>query len=112
MIWLTACEASSIEANVARIVRQACGFLVSRAQILVTMASVPSLPQTVRARSSTAGSSTGPNCTIEPSPSTTSSPATWLTVTPYFSVCGPPALVATLPPMVAVPWLDGSGAKW
>ena len=112
MIWLTACEASSIEANVARIVRQACGSFVSRAQILVTIASVPSLPQTMRARSSAAGSSTGPNCTIEPSPSTTSSPATWLTVTPYFSVCGPPALVATLPPMVAVPWLDGSGAKW
>ena len=46
MIWLTACEASSIEANVARIVRQACGVLVSRHQTLVTIASVPSLPQT------------------------------------------------------------------
>ena len=39
-------------------------------------------------------------------------PRTWLTVTPYFSVCGPPELVATLPPMVQAPWLDGSGAKW
>ena len=32
-------------------------------------------------------------------------------MTPYLSVCGPPELVATLPPMVQAPWLDGSGAK-
>ena len=41
---------------------------------------------------------------------TSSTPLMWLTVTPYFSVCGPPELVATLPPIVQAVWLDGSGA--
>ena len=41
---------------------------------------------------------------------TTSTPSTWLTVTPYLSVCGPPEFVATLPPIVQAPWLEGSGA--
>ena len=30
-------------------------------------------------------------------------------VTPYFSVCGPPELLAMLPPMVHACWLDGIG---
>ncbi len=85
---------------------------MSRTQTLVTMASVPSLPTSVPIRSSPAGSAAGPSWTIEPSPKTASSPRTWFRVTPYLSVCGPPALVATLPPMVEAPWLDGSGAKW
>ena len=41
---------------------------------------------------------------------TSVAPLMWLTVTPYLSVCGPPELVATLPPIVQAPWLDGSGA--
>ena len=54
--------------------------------------------------------STPPVSTTEPSGRTSSTPRTWLTVTPYLSVCGPPELVATLPPIVQAPWLDGSGA--
>ena len=45
-----------------------------------------------------------------PSGMTSVAPLMWLTVTPYLSVCGPPELVATLPPIVQAPWLDGSGA--
>ena len=51
-----------------------------------------------------------PSHTISPSGRTTSRPSTWLTVTPYFSVCGPPELLAMLPPMVQACWLEGSGA--
>ena len=51
-----------------------------------------------------------PVWTTVPSGSTSSTPRTWLTVTPYLSVCGPPELVATLPPMVQAVWLEGSGA--
>ena len=47
-----------------------------------------------------------------PSGSTSSSASTWLAVTPYLSVWGPPAFSAMLPPIVAAPWLEGSGAKW
>src|SRR5262249_62280338 len=35
----------------------------------------------------------------------------WLVVMPYLRQCGPPALVATLPPIDETIWLDGSGAK-
>ncbi len=38
--------------------------------------------------------------------------STWLVVTPYLSVCGPPEFSATLPPMVHAFWLEGSGAYW
>ena len=46
----------------------------------------------------------------EPSASTTSSASTWVAVTPDARQCGPPALVATLPPMVHACCDDGSGA--
>ena len=42
--------------------------------------------------------------------SATMSPGVHVDPTPYLSVCGPPELVATLPPMVQAGWLDGSGA--
>src|SRR5436853_2547369 len=35
----------------------------------------------------------------------------WLAVIPYLRQWGPPALVATLPPIEETIWLDGSGAK-
>src|ERR1700757_2108008 len=35
----------------------------------------------------------------------------WLVVIPYFRQWGPPALVATLPPIDETIWLEGSGAK-
>src|SRR5262249_51105131 len=83
-----------------------------RTQILVAMPKVPSDPTITPVRSYPGLSSTGPPVrTTRPSGRTNSSPRTWLTVTPYLSVCGPPELVATLPPMVQAPWLDGSGAK-
>ena len=46
----------------------------------------------------------------EPSASTTSSASTESRVTPYFAQRSPPALVATLPPMVEILKLAGSGA--
>ncbi len=112
MISLIALVASSTVLKIARKVRWSCGSGVRRTQTLVTIASVPSLPTSTPIRSNPAGFSTGPSRRIEPSPSTASRPSTWFTVTPYFRVCGPPALVATLPPMVEATWLDGSGAKW
>ena len=42
--------------------------------------------------------------------STTSSASTWVDVTPDARQCGPPALVATLPPIVHACCDDGSGA--
>ena len=66
MISVTALTASPTVLNVARMVRKSCGFGVRRTQILVTMASVPSLPQSRPARSSEAGSGTGPSCRTSP----------------------------------------------
>ena len=37
-------------------------------------------------------------------------PSMWLEVMPYFRQCAPPELKATLPPMVQIGWLEGSGA--
>ena len=59
------------------------------------MPSVPSPPTIVPTRSGPGESSAGPpSWTISPSAVTISRPSTWFTVTPYLSVCGPPALVA------------------
>ena len=46
-----------------------------------------------------------------PSGRTTSRATMWLAVTPSARQCGPPELFATLPPIVHVCWLLGSGAK-
>ena len=46
-----------------------------------------------------------------PSGSTTSTASTCALVTPYGRQCGPPELLATLPPIEHDCWLDGSGAK-
>ena len=48
--------------------------------------------------------------TARPSASTTSSPSSESRVTPYFTQHSPPALVATLPPIVENSQLAGSGA--
>src|SRR6266542_4865250 len=53
-----------------------------------------------------------PRRTTLPSDRTISRPVTWLVVTPYASVCGPPEFSATLPPSVQAFWLDGSGTKY
>ena len=50
-----------------------------------------------------------PSVTTVPSCSTTTRPSTWLSVTPYLRQCGPPALVATLPPIVLTCCEDGIG---
>ena len=77
----------------------------------VTMPRVPSLPTMTPVRSRP-GESTflPPSQTTSPSGSTTSSPNTWLVVTPYLKQCGPPAFSAMLPPMEEAFWLEGSGA--
>src|SRR5690606_39890436 len=48
--------------------------------------------------------------TTSPSGRTTTSPVTWLLVTPYFRQCGPPAFSATFPPIVQAACELGSGA--
>ena len=97
--------------NTPSMVRKATGSRLSRTQTFVTIPNVPSLPTKSPVRSYPGVSSHGlPNCTRSPDGSTTSAARMWLTVTPYFSVCGPPEFVATLPPMVHAPCDDGSGA--
>ena len=89
----------------------ASGFGSRRTQISVTMPSVPSLPTTAASRSkSGASSASPPSETTAPSARTTVAPSTWLKVTPYLRQCGPPAFVATLPPMVLTCCEAGSGA--
>ena len=46
-----------------------------------------------------------------PSGRTTSTARMWALVTPYSRQCGPPELLARLPPTEHDCWLDGSGAK-
>src|SRR6516165_1376721 len=48
---------------------------------------------------------------MDPSGNTASIASTWALVTPYRRQCGPPELLATLPPTEQDCWLDGSGAK-
>jgi hypothetical protein len=93
------------------IVFTACGRGIRRTQISVMIASVPSLPVTTASRSASGASSASPpSVTTLPSYSTATSPSTWFSVTPYFRQCGPPAFVATLPPMVLTCCDAGSGA--
>ena len=67
--------------------------------------------EAARAGRSRAGRARGRRaCATEPSASTTSSASTWVAVTPDARQCGPPALVATLPPIVHACCDDGSGA--
>src|SRR3954462_7826891 len=48
---------------------------------------------------------------MSPSGKTTSSPRTCAVVTPSDKQCGPPELLATLPPIEQLCWLLGAGAK-
>ena len=111
MIALTVAAASSMEVKSRSRVRTHGGFGWSRTAMRVAMPMVPSLPtkQPRRSKPATSGSSP-PSRATEPSASTTSSARTWADVTPAARQCGPPALVATLPPIVQACWDDGSGA--
>ena len=48
---------------------------------------------------------------VSPGATTASRPVTQLPVTPYLKACGPPALVATLPPICDCSEAPGSGGK-
>ena len=110
---LTVFAASRTLENDASSVRTAVGFGVTRTATRTAMPSVPSPPTNAPRRSRPGGSgSSPPRRAIEPSGRTTSIASTWAFVTPYARQCGPPELLATLPPMVQTCWLEGSGAKW
>ena len=112
MMAETASEAISIESKVASAVLTASPARVSFTATFVTMPRVPSEPTITPARSYPGRSwTTPPSQSRSPRPVTTSTPRTWLTALPYLSACGPPALVAALPPIEETIWLDGSGAK-
>ena len=111
MIALTVAAAASIEVKSSRRVRTHGGFGWSRTAIRVAMPIVPSLP-TKHPRRSRPGASGSrpPRRATEPSARTTSSARTCAEVTPAARQWGPPALVATLPPIVQACWDEGSGA--
>jgi len=112
MIALTVSAPSSTLSKSISMVRTAGALCVSRTQILVAIPNIPSLPTNAPRRSNPGTSdSVPPNCTSEPSLSTTSSPRTCDAVTPSLRQCGPPELLATLPPTLQLCWLLGSGAK-
>ena len=78
----------------------------------VAIPMVPSLPTKSPRRSYPSGSgSTPPSTVTVPSGRTTSMATTCAEVTPSARQCGPPELLATLPPIVQACWEDGSGAK-
>ena len=111
MMPLTVSVAASTVSKTPSNVRPASGSRLRPTVTFVTMPKVPSWPTITPGRSYPGQSSTTPPVSkTEPSGKTNSTPRTKLTVTPYFSVCGPPEFVATLPPMVQAVWLDGSGA--
>ena len=88
------------------------GSCVRRTQIDVAIPHIPSLPTKAPRRSYPGGSGpSSPRTVTVPSASTTSRAMMWLAVTPSARQCGPPELFATLPPIVHVCWLLGSGAK-
>src|SRR6266850_8266588 len=72
----------------------------------------PSLPANSPHQSGPTFSRLGPpHSTTSPVANTAFNPRTWLEVIPYFRQWAPPELKATLPPMVQIDWLEGSGAK-
>ena len=85
----------------------------SRRRTAVITPSVPSEPinRLFRSYPATSLPVQPPNCTSSPGASTASNPLTQSPVTPYFSACGPPALVATLPPICDCSAAPGSGAN-
>jgi hypothetical protein len=111
MMPLTAAPASSMAVKSSSSVRTSGGFGVSRTAIRDATPIVPSLPTKQPRRSKPGWSgSRPPSIVVDPSASTTSTARTWVAVTPDARQCGPPALVATLPPIVHACCDDGSGA--
>jgi hypothetical protein len=111
IVPLTVAAASSTEPNAQSIVAIAGGFGMSRTATRVAMPMVPSEPtkQPRRSKPGVSGSRP-PSRAVSPSGSTTSTASTWALVTPAARQCGPPALVATFPPIVQACCEDGSGA--
>src|SRR5205814_10224687 len=91
----------------------ASGAGVSRSHTDVITPSVPSEPTSSAVRSYPATSLRNgpPRRTSSPGATTTSSPVTHAPVTPYLNACGPPAFVATFPPICDCSAAPGSGAK-
>ncbi len=109
---LTVDAPASTDEKSISIVQIAGGSGVSRTHTPVVTPSIPSLPTNTPRRSNPAGSGSSPPRTVtSPSGSTTSNASTWALVTPSARQCGPPELLATLPPIEHVCWLLGSGAK-
>ncbi len=104
--------ASSSRGKLAASVCAAGGVGSNRTVASVITASVPSLPQSSPARSypATPLRVACPTRRISPLARTASSASTASRVTPYFTQQSPPALVATLPPIVENSKLAGSGA--
>ena len=110
MIADTVAAQSSTVAKSINIVRIAGGSGVSRTQAAVTIPTVPSEPTTTPRRSYPAASGPSePTRVTVPSESTMSRASTCADVTPYARQCGPPAFVATLPPIDETCCEDGSG---
>ena len=111
MMSRTAAPAEVTEGKSTRIVRTAGGLRVSRTHTFVTTPRVPSPPTMNPRRSYPGGSGAAPpTVSTSPSGSTISTPRMCCEVTPDARQWGPPALVATLPPMLQAAWLEGSGA--
>ena len=82
------------------IVQIAGGSGVSLTHTFVVTPSIPSLPTNTPRRSRPSGSGSSPPRTVTvPSGSTTSRAMMWAFVTPSARQCGPPELLATLPPI-------------
>ena len=86
---------------------------IKRSHAAVMIPSVPSLPISRPRRSYPATSLRigPPKCTSSPGAITASTPVTQREVTPYLNACGPPALVARLPPICDCSAAPGSGGN-
>ena len=111
MMPVTVAAAASMEVKSRSRVAIVGGLGVSRTAIRVAIPIVPSEPTKQPRRSNPGWSGSRPPSMVTlPSGRTVSTASTWAAVTPYARQCGPPALVATLPPMVHACCDDGSGA--
>ena len=91
--------------------RKPAGRGSSRSVISSAIPKRPSEPTKPPTRSGPTGSRLRPpSVTSVPSASTALSPRTWFSVMPWRKQWAPPELKATLPPIVQIAWLDGSGA--
>lgn len=110
-IRATASPAAPVEPKTATRVSDAAGAGRSATVTSVITPRVPSEPTKSRVRSypATPLAVRRPVRSTSPEASTTSSPSTYSVVTPYLTQHIPPALVATLPPMVDDSHEPGSG---